>query len=189
MFKSLSTKNVIDPKSLVNIETGEQLPEGTKVTYYVPKKSVEVNSSFYCTLDLDALKMVKDRISRTELGTLIYICVDLDSKGVIVRNNGNGEMVPHTLKTLSKAIQMSTDRLSKIIDKMKKIGIMTRTKMTHITNNRTVYVVNPTLIRRSNMFNASIKLVFPDLSIEIPHPDGGVTKKQAIQPNVDFDNS
>jgi len=185
MFKTLSTKTEHKAEEFVNIKTGEILPVGTTITSYKPKGIVQIHSDKYCTIDYDALHNIEDHISRTDIGTLVMICTQLGREAVLEYKNEKREIVPHNLKSLGEYLSLSPDQLSKIIKRFHKLGILQRTKLPYVKHEKSVFVINPTLIRTGKIYNQHLQMIFPDLTLHKPHVHGKSTIESMIE---EFEN-
>ena len=157
------TKRVDNIEAFVNSETGETfLLENPNSTVTIAEDSDYVvhKSKNFVVIESNALEYVISKTSNTDYKKFTRMANWLKGDFNIVFNNN----IPHTLETLSKALDLSKDETTKTINRLIDVGLAAYTVCNPSGfGKQKLYMLNPTVVRKRSRIHKEIYSFFPNL--------------------------
>jgi hypothetical protein len=163
-MKTVKTAINLDLSKYVDIETGQpmldQLDKDTSIKVLKDSDLVVIDSKNFFITDVGVLtQLLQDKIiSVTDVGYIMMMSQTLKTE----HNATFNYSVPHTLESLSKLLDLSYERTTKLIRKLYSKNIMY--KLT--TVNATLYCMNPYLTRKRKTLSKELIAIFSQFDKE-----------------------
>lgn len=146
--------------ALIDHETGEVEEIPTERIISNPSKTV-VNSESYLIVNIHGLKYLRENelITVVEKGYIMEMGEMLKSDYNALFTNNN---LPHTIETLAKQLDLHYNRCTKLLRKLIKVGVCAKLSL----EGKTIYVLNPFLIRNRKLISVETQNIFKTFEIQ-----------------------
>jgi len=139
--------------------------------------TISINYKHYFMMDVDTLnELVKSKLlSRVEKGYITDMAAMLKTSYNALYNKQNN---PHTIDSLSVDMELSYDRMTKLLKQLVKKGVLGRLTV----GEATYHVMNPFLARRRQYVDKDVCKMFPNFK---EPTDTNVSKKSYFEEKTD----
>lgn len=161
--KKIQTKKNIDTSKYVNIETGELLStEEPHISSFNndDKDYVIMDYEKYTVVDHKVISFLNEVLPPQELGRIMAISTSLEQRTNVLMTDKE----PHTDKTLSVAVDYTSNKYRDFMNKMYKASIVYKLNGYWNGKERTMFILNPHLARVSKTIRKDLIPLFENLS-------------------------
>lgn len=165
--RKLTKKTNVDTSKFIDSETGETLSSylnlnSDKACVQVPSGDyVQLKSKDFCIIESSALDYLKENLSKSDLG-YIYLMANMVYGSLNALHTRERKF--HTRNTLMVDLELARTQFSSLINRLIEKGVLYELKGLQEGGVSKVFILNPSLARRTNTVNAVATRVFKNLS-------------------------
>lgn len=163
-MKRVATKEKIDLKNYVNIETGETLlsenPTITSVNKINPNLVI-LSSEEYFVIDLDAMNYIATKFNQLDIGRIMLMSSWVLGEFNIVHNGKNDE--PCSTKELQESLELTRNRFRDFMKRLYDESIIAYINIKYNGKDCKFVMMNPHLVRRKKTYHVKCTNMFKKL--------------------------
>lgn len=163
-MKNVTKKQILDTSKYVNTETGEQLSYELPDLAYVVKNTdlVVIDYKSFIVLNRDVMNFLEEVLPFAEIGRIHKLSSSIKSNWNILHNDKTQQ--PYESAELAEDIQYTRDKFHNFMQKIYKASIVYKLKGYWDGVEKTVFVLNPHLVKNTKTVNKELLTLFEDLS-------------------------
>lgn len=162
----------INPADLEYTKTGEPVKKMfdsdtlVRVTKVEDTNRSEVSYDRYIVFDSKASDYIRSVLNNTEYGHTIIMAQEISAPYNALKKKGtkSGPSSEHSSESLQELLGLSRTSFYSLIRRLVKKGILAYAVCAPVGIVKKVYLLNPTIARRSKDFDNAILALFPDFS-------------------------
>lgn len=163
-MKRVITRQSLDTSKYINTETGEALSSELPDLAYVVKNTdlVVIDYKSFIVLNRDVMNFLEEVLPFAEIGRVHKLSSSIKSNWNILHNDKTQK--PYEYQEIAEDIQYTRNKFHLFMQKMYKASIVYKLKGYWDGVEKTVFILNPHLVKNTKVVNRELLTLFEDLN-------------------------